>query len=66
MAEDVGLFATLGMPLDTKALEDGVINAESFLQMAESVVSEREKILDNVLNEWENGLVFCYFGSPSS
>lgn len=66
LADNVGLFATLGMPFDTKALEDGVIGASAFLQMVESVTSERKKILSYVLDEWEKGFVFCSFASPDA
>lgn len=63
LAKALGPFATLGMPIDTKALEDGVLDPAGFLQLAESVVGERERILHYVLDRWDNGFIFSYFGS---
>ncbi len=66
LADATGLFSTLGMPIDTKAFEEGVLTETAIIEMAESVMDERYRILNYVLDHWKGGLVFCYFGSPDS
>lgn len=64
LVKSVGLFSTLGMPLDTKAYEDGALDAAGFLGMAEWLVAENERLLQHEMDGWKHGLLFCYFNTP--
>jgi len=63
LAEAVGLYHTLGMPLDTWAMNEGRLSEEPFIQLASEVTNERRKMLDHELNSFEKGVLFCYFES---
>jgi len=52
------------MPLDTKAYEDDVLDTQAFLKMAYSIVDERQAILRHLLDKWQEGMIFFYFGTP--
>ncbi|MBD3264730.1 MAG: hypothetical protein GF375_06480, partial [Candidatus Omnitrophica bacterium] len=64
LAEKVGLFYTQGMPYDTWALNEDRIDEGTFLEQAEYVLSEREKILKKELASFKGGVFFFYFQYP--
>jgi predicted AlkP superfamily phosphohydrolase/phosphomutase len=59
----IGRFYTQGMPEDTKALEHGVIEDSEFLRQTEIVLKERMKMLDAMLDDYEEGLLFFYIST---
>jgi len=66
LAEKVGLFHTIGLPADTKALSNETFNLEQFLVQSNSVLKESSQIFDHYLNEFvrqQEGLLFFYFSS---
>ncbi|MBI4848044.1 MAG: alkaline phosphatase family protein [Nitrospirae bacterium] len=63
LAGEVGQFYTLGMPEDTKALEEGRIDEEAFVTMCDEIVAEQEKMLWFELNRFKEGLLASAFFS---
>ncbi len=62
MCERIGLFSTLGIPEDTKALSSGVLDDAEFLQQADWVFQEELRMLDYGLGNFHQGLFFFYLG----
>ncbi len=62
MCEQIGLFSTLGIPEDTKALSSKVLEDEEFLQQADGVFQEELRMLDYGLRNFHQGLFFFYLG----
>lgn len=58
-----GPFHTKGLPADTKALEQGILDEEEFLALDETVLQERERLFDFELARFESGLLFFYVSS---
>ena len=63
LAGRIGYFYTLGMPEDTKALEEGRINEEAFISMCDEIVEEQEKMLWFELDRFSEGLLASAFFS---
>ncbi len=63
LTDEVGLFYTLGMPEDTKALEEGRTDEDSFIAMCDEIVEEQEKMMWNELNKFDEGLFASAFFS---
>lgn len=63
LARRFGPFHTKGLPADTKALEQGVLDEEEFLAFDETVLEERERLFDFELERFESGLLFFYVSS---
>jgi len=58
-----GPFHTQGIPEDTKALSNGVLDNKEFLQQAHVVLQERLALYDLELERFADGLLFFYFSS---
>ena len=63
LADEIGLFYTLGMPEDTKAIEDGRTSEEAFISMCDEIIEEQEKMLQFELNRFNEGLLASAFFS---
>ncbi len=61
LAENVGLYHTLGMPEDTRALSEGRFDEDAFLAGCEEIMHEREKMLDFELSRFSQGLLAFVF-----
>ena len=61
LGKALGPFATLGLAEDTSALNEGVIDAEAFLQQCRLIHAERETMLFDALDKTPRGLVVCVF-----
>ncbi len=64
LADKNGLFHTISLPADTKALSQGTFSMENFLVQSMSVFDESEKIFDYELNRFLNNkeaLLYFYF-----
>ncbi len=59
----LGPYSTLGIPEDTSALRQEVLNLSEFREQAELVFKEEAKLLDYSLREFRGGLLFFYFSS---
>lgn len=57
----LGSYATLGLPEDTWALNEGIIDDRSFLEQAYLIYEERRRMLLNALEKTPRGLVVCVF-----
>jgi len=66
LANEVGLYRTLGMPYDTKALNDGILSESAFLEQANSIFNERKKILFHELGNFKDGIFVFYFNTLDS
>jgi predicted AlkP superfamily phosphohydrolase/phosphomutase len=60
LARRVGPFATLGIAEDTKALEAGVFSDAEFVEQTDTLMAERSRMLDAVLDDYRGGLLFFY------
>jgi predicted AlkP superfamily phosphohydrolase/phosphomutase len=63
LAELSGKFYTQGMPEDTQALKGKVLTPTEFLQQAEIAGDEVERQYEPVLERFDGGLLFYYFGN---
>ncbi len=63
LTEKLGNFYTLGMPIDTWALNEGRLSEEPFLELADAVTLDKIKLLDLELGRLDNGGLFSYFES---
>ncbi len=63
LAEAGGRFYTQGMPEDTNALQEGVFNRADFMAQAAIAHAEIRSQLDHVLDDFEGGFLFYYFGN---
>ncbi len=61
LASKIGLYYTRGTPHDTWALSEGRIDEAAFLEHVDDIFEDREKILNEGLKEFKNGLFFFYF-----
>ena len=58
--EEIGPFYTQGMPHDTKALSNGILDDGEFLQQAKIVLDEHMRMFEYELNRFKSGLLFFY------
>lgn len=56
-----GYYHTLGMPVETWALNEGRISEKVFLQQVDDVLDERKNILRQELKSYKRGAFFFYF-----
>ena len=61
LAAEVGPFHTLGIAEDTKALEEGRLGEEAFLEQCRMIIDEREHIFLHELGRFEEGILACVF-----
>jgi predicted AlkP superfamily phosphohydrolase/phosphomutase len=61
LAKRVGPFATLGLAEDTWALNEGVIDDDTFLQMAYDIDRERQEMFLSTLERQRGGTLTCVF-----
>lgn len=63
LANEVGYFYTLGMPEDTKAVEEGRNDEEAFITMCDEIIEEQGKMLWYELDRFKEGLLASAFFS---
>jgi predicted AlkP superfamily phosphohydrolase/phosphomutase len=61
LAKRIGPFATLGLAEDTWALNEGVIDDDTFLQMAYDIDRERREMFLATLERQRQGTLTCVF-----
>ncbi len=61
LAERIGLYHTLGMPEDTKALSEGRFGEEAFLESCKQIMHEREEMLFYELSHFDQGVLAFVF-----
>ena len=60
LARRVGRYYTLGIAEDTKALEAGVFSDREFVTQTDTLLAERDRMLDAVLDDYHGGMLFFY------
>lgn len=66
LTDNNGLFYTQGFPEDTKALSEGVLTEDEYLDLAAQVFDERNRLFRFELERFkkrDEGLLFFYFSS---
>jgi predicted AlkP superfamily phosphohydrolase/phosphomutase len=66
LADKVGLFHTIGLPADTKALSNGTFSMENYIVQSLSVFEESRRLFAYELQRFHaqtEGLLFFYFSS---
>ena len=58
-----GYFYTQGMPEDTGAVVEGLLNMDEFLAQADLAGEENITQYEHILSEFEKGFLFHYFGN---
>lgn len=61
LSKKIGLFYTLGMPEDTKALDDHKITKKVFLEQIKQIEEEREKMFWYEFEKFNKGVLAVYF-----
>ena len=64
LVDKFGLFYTLGMPMDTNALNDGVLDEAPFLSQAAEILKRNKETLFYELEKLKDGVLYQYFESP--
>ena len=63
LTDEAGEFHTQGISEDTKALSDGVLDDNEYLQQARTVLAEHRRIFDAEFPKFDQGVFFFYFSS---
>lgn len=58
-----GPFFTKGLPADTSALDNNLLDEEEFLAMDDLILEESKVMLDYELDRFDSGLLFYYLSS---
>ena len=61
LAEELGLFYTLGMPEDTKAVNDNILDKQAFLGQVMEIERQRTKMFYYELNRFKRGVLSFVF-----
>ena len=61
LANLLGAFATLGMPEDTWALNESILDETAFLRQVELALEEREAMFAHALETTRRGVLACVF-----
>ena len=63
LAEKFGPFHTKGLPADTSALDNGILDEEEFLQLDDFFLAEKKEIFEYELSRFDSGLLFYYLSN---
>ena len=63
LADKSGRYFTQGMPEETKGLSEGILSVDEFLAQAKIAGVELAEQYEYVLDDFEDGLLFYYFGN---
>lgn len=63
LAERFGPYFTKGLPADTSALDNDILDEEEFLHQDDIVLRESREVLDYELGRFEAGALFFYLSS---
>jgi hypothetical protein len=61
VAESAGRWSTLGIPEDTSALRQGVLDLPQFLSQTHLVLRDEQRLLEDALRLFTGGFLFFYF-----
>ncbi len=63
LAEEVGLYYTQGMPMDTWSVNEKRLSEKPFIEQVKMILNEKIEMLHHELNQMQNGVLYCYFES---
>jgi predicted AlkP superfamily phosphohydrolase/phosphomutase len=63
LAKKFGPFFTKGLPADTSALDNGILDEQEFLEQDQFILEESRAMLDYELGRFESGCLFYYISS---
>jgi predicted AlkP superfamily phosphohydrolase/phosphomutase len=63
IAASIGKWSTLGIPEDTSALRQDVLDLPQFLSQSRLVLNDEQRLLDDSLRRFTGGLLFFYFSA---
>ncbi len=63
LTDKTGLYYTQGMPADTWAVNEKRLDEEAFLKQIDTILKQKQDVLDLELGRMKNGVLFCYFGA---
>jgi predicted AlkP superfamily phosphohydrolase/phosphomutase len=63
LSEETGEFYTQGIAEDTKALSDGVLDDDEYLEQSRTVLAENRRAFDSEFSKFKRGVFFFYFSS---
>jgi len=66
VAKAAGLYHTQGMPHDTWALSEGLLDEKTFLEQADKILEERKAIILEEVKNFKNGFFFFYIDTLDS
>ncbi|OGD34945.1 MAG: hypothetical protein A2V45_06140, partial [Candidatus Aminicenantes bacterium RBG_19FT_COMBO_58_17] len=58
-----GSYFTKGLPADTSALDNNVLDESEFLELDDMILRESERMFDFEFNRFDSGLLFYYISS---
>ena len=61
LAQEIGPYATLGMPEDGQAVQHGRMPLSAFLDLCNEITGERERMFDLELGRFQDGALFVVF-----
>jgi predicted AlkP superfamily phosphohydrolase/phosphomutase len=61
LAEDIGMYHTLGMPEETWSLNEGHLSDSAYLEMIRTILAEREAMFYNALDQHDSDVVVGVF-----
>lgn len=61
LAEEIGLYHTIGMPEETWSLNEGHLSDEAYLDMIKTILSEREAMFYSALDQQDSDVVVGVF-----
>lgn len=64
LRQAIGLYHTLGMPEDTKALGEGRLSEDAFFAMCDDIEEQRRKMLLHELARFDKGVLAMVFDTP--
>jgi predicted AlkP superfamily phosphohydrolase/phosphomutase len=64
LADQIGLFSTLGMAEEHNGLENGRFDEAAFLEQCELVLGERERLMRFELDRFKEGFLFLLYDTP--
>lgn len=64
LAEDIGLFSTLGMAEEHNGLNNGRLDENAYLRHCDLVLRERERMMRFELDRFHEGLFFMLYDTP--
>jgi predicted AlkP superfamily phosphohydrolase/phosphomutase len=64
LAEEIGLFSTLGMAEDHNGLNNGRLDEAAYLAQCELVIEERERLMRFELDRFTEGFFFLLYDTP--